>query len=171
MILNSDMRPEDLLKTLGKADELVMKHITWSPDGMVAPHKLADGTNEMTVTLTFGKYLGNLYGYLHGGITAFLVDMLTSLHLIAATGRAGHVSASLHISYLRPVPIGRQVVVRTTILSTGKRAAFLACRFTEADGDRSLLAKGEHLKLFVNSQKAEDALAAGVSAGVVASKL
>jgi len=89
---------------------------------------------EFTVT----PQLCNKGGNLHGGAAATMLDNLTSTALltIAKPGHLefGHVSRTLHTTYLRPVPNGTKVKVLCRVIAAGKNTANVYGEIRTMDG-------------------------------------
>ncbi|EXJ83366.1 hypothetical protein A1O1_06987 [Capronia coronata CBS 617.96] len=77
--------------------------------------------------IEIGSHLCNRSRNLHGGAAATILDNLTSTALltIAKPGflDGGHVSRTITMSYLRPVPIGAKVTVDCEVQSAGRNMA------------------------------------------------
>ena len=76
----------------------------------------------------------NMFGTLHGGISATIVDVLTNLALIDGTELDGEinmdklgVSTDLNISYLGKAKEGDIVTFETELMKSGKTLNFLTC--------------------------------------------
>ncbi|OAL33171.1 hypothetical protein AYO20_07488 [Fonsecaea nubica] len=78
-------------------------------------------------SLDVGSELCNKSGNLHGGASATLLDNLTSTALltIARPGflDGGHVSRTITMSYLRPVPMGSKAIVDCEVQAAGRNTA------------------------------------------------
>lgn len=83
--------------------------------------------NKVVWTLEVGPHLCNKSGNLHGGAAATLLDNLTSTALltIARPGflDGGHVSRTITMTYLRPVPMGSKVTVVSEVQAAGRNTA------------------------------------------------
>ncbi|EXJ87399.1 hypothetical protein A1O3_04359 [Capronia epimyces CBS 606.96] len=77
--------------------------------------------------MEIGSHLCNKSGNLHGGAAATILDNLTSAALltIARPGflDGGHVSRTITMSYLRPVPGGSRVTIDCEIQAAGRNTA------------------------------------------------
>ena len=87
----------------------------------------ADGTTTFTFTVP-AEYC-NCIGNLHGGAAALLLDICTTTALVSISRpgywQSGGLSASLNITYVRPVPCGTRVEIVSSVVSAGRRLAFL----------------------------------------------
>lgn len=83
--------------------------------------------NRTTWQLDIGSHLCNKSGNLHGGAAATIMDNLTSTALITIMKDGfldgGHVSRTITMSYLRPVPDGSRVRVECEVQSAGRNTA------------------------------------------------
>ncbi len=77
-------------------------------------------------------YMLNPQGMLHGGVTAFLLDVSMG-HLVNHAGGGPGVTLEMKTQYLRAVQAG-PVRCEAAFLKPGRRLAFLESRLTGADG-------------------------------------
>jgi acyl-coenzyme A thioesterase 13 len=82
-----------------------------------------------TFSMTVPKSLCNAGSNLHGGAVALIFDILTSVTVgtVAREGfwDTGHVSRTLNCSYVRPAPVGTELLIETEVVSLGKSLAML----------------------------------------------
>ena len=86
----------------------------------------------------------NRPGTLHGGMTATLVDTLTTAVLASKPPHKPGVSVDMSISYLRPAKPGQEIIINAEVVKTGKVLAFTAAELLHKDG--KLIAKASHTK-------------------------
>ncbi|XP_026819555.1 acyl-coenzyme A thioesterase 13-like [Rhopalosiphum maidis] len=95
----------------------------------------------------------NSYGTLHGGFTATVVDVLSSIAVLThprvvedidSAPNSG-VSVDIHISYLNSAKIGDRVVINSETVKLGRTLAFLKVTLLRKD-DNVILAQGSHTK-------------------------
>ncbi|XP_037700504.1 acyl-coenzyme A thioesterase 13 [Choloepus didactylus] len=88
----------------------------------------------------------NEMGTLHGGLTATLVDTISTMALIVCTERGvPGVSVDMNITYMSPAKIGEDIVITAHVLKQGKTLAFASVDLTnKATG--KLIAQGRHTK-------------------------
>lgn len=86
----------------------------------------------------------NGVGTLHGGMTATLIDNLTSLVILTKPPHQSGVSVDMSISYLRPARIGDEIVINTEVTKLGHSLAFTSAELVHQDG--KIIAKGSHTK-------------------------
>ncbi|XP_043921685.1 acyl-coenzyme A thioesterase 13 [Protopterus annectens] len=87
----------------------------------------------------------NRGGTLHGGLTATLVDFVSTTALINTERGAPGVSVDMNITYLSSAKIGDEILITAQILKQGRTLAFATVDITnKATG--KLLAQGRHTK-------------------------
>jgi len=90
----------------------------------------------------------NQVGLLHGGVVTTLLDVAAYLALLPELGEDEHaVTHDLSAQLLRPVPGGRRVEVRGTVLRRGRAVAFLRA---EAIADGRIVAAASVTKTVVS---------------------
>jgi acyl-coenzyme A thioesterase PaaI-like protein len=83
-------------------------------------------------------------GYVYGGLIASLIDCHSTGTAAAAAYRAAnrepgslpafrYVTASLHVEYLRPTPLGPQLIVRASVKELKGRKAVIECELFAED--------------------------------------
>uniref|UniRef100_A0A1I8IGS7 Acyl-coenzyme A thioesterase 13 n=1 Tax=Macrostomum lignano TaxID=282301 RepID=A0A1I8IGS7_9PLAT len=100
--------------------------------------------NTCTVELAIDTEHANTYGTLHGGLTASLVDTMTTMALVANDSPPG-VSVELSVSYMRPAAVGSTLLIHSEIVKLGKSMAFLTSEFRDKESGK-LIATGKHIK-------------------------
>ncbi|KIX94718.1 uncharacterized protein Z520_09408 [Fonsecaea multimorphosa CBS 102226] len=90
--------------------------------------KLLDAQpNSVKWSLDIGSELCNKSGNLHGGAAATLLDNLTSTALLTIAREGfldgGHVSRTITMTYLRPVPMGSKATVDCEVQAAGRNTA------------------------------------------------
>lgn len=87
----------------------------------------------------------NKFGTLHGGLTATLVDSISTMALMCTERGAPGVSVDMNITYMSPAKIGEEIVITAHILKQGRTLAFASVDLTnKATG--KLIAQGRHTK-------------------------
>ncbi|KAK6350793.1 hypothetical protein TWF718_003979 [Orbilia javanica] len=107
---------------------------------------------------TFNFFIKDEYtnrsGNLHGGCTASIFDVATSMILVLVQKEGfwmrWGVSRTLNVSYLRPVPAGITVQVHCEVVSLGKRLVQMRALMTDEAGN--ILATCEHGKVNIDSK-------------------
>ncbi|XP_075234358.1 acyl-coenzyme A thioesterase 13-like [Lycorma delicatula] len=102
-----------------------------------------------TAEMTVEEEHTNRNGTLHGGYTATIVDMITSMALVTNKQAIAGVSVDMHISYLKSASLGDQILIEAKTNKVGRTLAFLDVVIKKKEsGD--LVATGSHTK-FVGS--------------------
>ncbi|XP_045335206.1 acyl-coenzyme A thioesterase THEM4 [Leopardus geoffroyi] len=78
-----------------------------------------------------GPYLQGAPGFLHGGAIATMIDATLGMCAIVAIGVA--MTASLNISFKRPIPLGSVVVINSQVDKVEGRKLFLSCNIRSVD--------------------------------------
>ncbi|KAL0623331.1 Acyl-coenzyme A thioesterase 13 [Plecturocebus cupreus] len=87
----------------------------------------------------------NKLGTLHGGLTATLIDNISTFALLCTERGAPGVSVDMNITYMSPAKLGEDVVITAHVLKQGKTLAFASVDLTnKATG--KLIAQGRHTK-------------------------
>jgi acyl-coenzyme A thioesterase PaaI-like protein len=131
----------------------------YGPGNPLAPpltvHVSAEG--EVRGTVTLGKPYEGPPGLVHGGFVATLLD-----HALARAARsAGHggLTASLTVSYRRPVPLGVPLVLEGTLESVDGRRASARARLVAEDDPGTTLAEAEALLVALRAERAAEVFA------------
>lgn len=99
---------------------------------------------------TIQKNNCNGSGNAHGGHVASLFDLVTSMPL-TLINKPGFwfwlgVSRTLNVTYLKPIPLGEEILVEAEILSIGRKLATIRGTMTR-ESDGALLTVCEHGKV------------------------
>ncbi|XP_006260599.1 acyl-coenzyme A thioesterase 13 isoform X1 [Alligator mississippiensis] len=87
----------------------------------------------------------NRAGTLHGGLTATLVDVVSTTALLYTERGAPGVSVDMNITYMSAAKIGEEVLITAQVLKQGRSIAFASVDLTnKATG--KLIAQGRHTK-------------------------
>jgi len=125
----------DLSKSIVERVQLLQKDIATDPDFFgFDTYALRDNVRLISATpnkteweLDILPHLCNKSGNLHGGAACTILDNLTSTALltIARPGflDGGHVSRTITMTYLRPVPKGAKVKIVCEVVAAGKHTA------------------------------------------------
>ncbi|XP_076864770.1 acyl-coenzyme A thioesterase 13 [Brachyhypopomus gauderio] len=87
----------------------------------------------------------NRGGTLHGGLTATLVDMISTTALMYTERGAPGVSVDMNITYMNAAKIGEDILITAQVLKQGKTLAFATVDITNKDTGK-LIAQGRHTK-------------------------
>ncbi|KAK2887109.1 hypothetical protein QQF64_013919 [Cirrhinus molitorella] len=87
----------------------------------------------------------NRGGTLHGGLTATLVDVISTTAIMYSERGAPGVSVDMNITYMNAAKIGEDVLITAQVLKQGRTLAFATVDLTnKANG--KLIAQGRHTK-------------------------
>ncbi|XP_008845316.1 acyl-coenzyme A thioesterase 13 [Nannospalax galili] len=87
----------------------------------------------------------NKMGTLHGGLTATLVDCISTMALLCTEGALPGVSVDMNITYMSPAKIGEEILITAHVLKQGRTLAFASVDLTsKATG--KIIAQGRHTK-------------------------
>ncbi|XP_065150825.1 acyl-coenzyme A thioesterase 13 [Paramisgurnus dabryanus] len=87
----------------------------------------------------------NRGGTLHGGMTATLVDVISTSAIMYSERGAPGVSVDMNITYMNAAKIGEDVLITAQVLKQGKTLAFATVDLTnKANG--KMIAQGRHTK-------------------------
>lgn len=111
----------------------------------------ASPSGSVEYTLPITPAYANLNGVMHGGAAGVIFDMCTTTALcpIARPGFwefLGGVTRSLNISYLRAVPVGTTVRIKSRVVQAGRTMALIKGEMTSLDGE-TVYATVEHHKV------------------------
>ncbi|XP_038190847.1 acyl-coenzyme A thioesterase 13 [Arvicola amphibius] len=87
----------------------------------------------------------NKFGTLHGGLTATLVDSISTMALMGTERGLPGVSVDMNITFMSPAKLGEVVVITAHILKQGKTLAFASVDLTNKTTGK-LIAQGRHTK-------------------------
>ncbi|XP_031559717.1 acyl-coenzyme A thioesterase 13-like isoform X2 [Actinia tenebrosa] len=97
-----------------------------------------------TCCMVLGEEHTNHGGTIHGGFTATLVDLVTTIAIMSTGPQIPGVSVDMTVSYLRAARPGDEIIINATCIKAGKSLAFSKADIKLADG--TILAHGQHTK-------------------------
>ncbi|CAD5211290.1 unnamed protein product [Bursaphelenchus okinawaensis] len=105
--------------------------------------------NNLKVEFTVTEDLTNGWKTLHGGCTATLVDMITTMVLYTTDDEKVHpgVSVDMALSYYGPAQLGDKVIIDATIIRKGRTLAYTKADLYLKDSLKPV-AFGTHTKAF-----------------------
>ncbi|XP_061520270.1 acyl-coenzyme A thioesterase 13 [Phycodurus eques] len=87
----------------------------------------------------------NGFGTLHGGLTATLVDVISTMAIMYSERGAPGVSVDMNITYMNAAKLGEDVVITAQVLKEGRTLAFCTVDLSsKATG--KMIAQGRHTK-------------------------
>ena len=96
-----------------------------------------------SLELDVGPDLRQQYGYVHGGVLAYLVDNALTFAGGSVLGN-GVVTVEIKVNYLRPVTGDGRLVAEAVVVGSGKSQAVCRCDvYAEHDGQRKIVAAGQ----------------------------
>ena len=104
----------------------------------------------MIFPVTISSSVANGYGTLHGGMTAWLIDSLTSIHLTCIAA-VNSVSVALNMTYLDSILVDQRVLVRSFVKRIGRQMAFLDADVVDARTGK-VLVMATHPKAVVGAK-------------------
>ncbi|KAJ7261179.1 HotDog domain-containing protein [Mycena rebaudengoi] len=110
---------------------------------------------EVVFEIEVTENMSNVYGTLHGGCAAYMVDPCTVASLILLGLESGFdgtgVTQSMNLHWHHPAPLGSTLIITTTSTFSNGRARLARCEIREK-GSGKLILSGVHS--FLNAGKA-----------------
>lgn len=114
---------------------------------------LSLGDGNCTAELKLEEEHGNVLGGLHGGLSATIVDGISSYAFTTHKfGGVPHVSIHLNLEYLKGAQVGDEIQIFANTVRAGKTLAFLEV-FIKDKKSGSLLVKGTHTKFLIQPKE------------------
>lgn len=140
---NAIVAAQTLIKSSGFGASL-LTDINFNPEKNIVA---SPSNKELQFQFSVTPSMCNVFGSLHGGCTATLGDVFTTIHLWSLFPESKHVSIDLSVNYYRAVTVNTALLCTTRVLKSGKRIAFTEFEF--ANEKLEVVAKGFHNKSFV----------------------
>ena len=99
---------------------------------------MQDGRSEATWTPT--PDMANPVGNVHGGVVATIIDELTGAAVISSIPAESAPTVSMHVDFLRPIPIGATYRGIGEVVRVGRATAVADARIVDDGG--AVLARG-----------------------------
>ena len=97
----------------------------------------------LTLSMTPKPWMANPMGVMHGGMVAGVLDTaMGTLSSLAAGGEGRTPTVTMSISYLRPVPLDRPLMVRARLKAAGRTLNHLEAEIWAEGGEDRILATG-----------------------------
>ncbi|XP_047474291.1 acyl-coenzyme A thioesterase 13-like [Penaeus chinensis] len=106
---------------------------------------VAGGNGKCVAEMTVEKEHENSGGTLHGGLTATLVDIVSTMALMTTEKAVPGVSVNINVSYMKAATSGQEIVINAETLRVGRNLAFLSVDITNKESG-ALIATGSHTK-------------------------
>ncbi|XP_028908590.1 acyl-coenzyme A thioesterase 13 [Ornithorhynchus anatinus] len=106
---------------------------------------LSASPGKVVCQMQVGEEHVNRGGTLHGGLTATLVDVVSTAALLHTERGSPGVSVDMNITYVSPAKIGEEILIAAHILKQGKTLAFATVDVTNKTTGK-LVAQGRHTK-------------------------
>ena len=131
----------------------------YGPGNPVAPPMVAGDSPDGRATghVTLGKPHEGPPGLVHGGVVATLLDHVLA-RAVRAAGRGG-LTATLTVTYRRPVQLGVPLVATAAIGTTEGRRTTATARLAAEDDPGTTLAEAEGLFVALRPERAADVFA------------
>lgn len=124
------------------------------PGNPIAPPMLVDIVDGVAIgTCTLGLAYEGPPSYVHGGISAMLLDQILG-HAHAANGRPG-MTVKLGMRYRRPVPLATPLRIVGRVLELGGRWTESLATISTADDPDTVLVEAEGSFVVPNAEQAE----------------
>lgn len=110
--------PQEMEEAIRRSIELIGEKECGSFDAMLAPRLIAVNHEEKSCTLSYhiADWMSNPIGIAHGGVLCAIADLsmgtLSKFYAKAATITP---TVSIHLNYLRPVPLDGEIIVVSSI--------------------------------------------------------
>lgn len=138
--------------------------ITWPDQQPPAAADTADGgapaPHHASVCFPFvvTPALTNAFGRLNGACVGAMVDTLTTVHLVALTGRPASVSTELRLTFIRPIPAGARAVLHTRVVRVGTSSAHMEAEVVPESDPGAVVVHAVHLKAMLDHPAASKRL-------------
>ncbi|XP_068603152.1 acyl-coenzyme A thioesterase 13 [Brachionichthys hirsutus] len=106
---------------------------------------LSVSPSKMVCELRVGEEHANRGGTLHGGYTATLIDVISTLAIMNSERGSPGVSVDMNITYMNAGKLGKDILITAEVLKQGRTLAFATVDITDKATGR-LIAQGRHTK-------------------------
>ncbi|KAJ8088916.1 hypothetical protein PM082_014162 [Marasmius tenuissimus] len=142
-----DGEPE---KGTGHSDAIVKRMVVTEVSVLKSSEEPSKDVGRVVCELEVAKDMVNRASNLHGGCSAYLVDICSSLALIALSmvkgGFVNHVSQSINMVYHSPAAVGDKLRIVSTTMTMGSRTVSARTEIWNATHHR-LVVSGVHIKM------------------------
>ena len=95
-----------------------------------------DQSQSLTLEFPLEGWQVNGLGTLHGGMAYTMMDLAMSIAVYCFSRETIPPTVSMTVNYLRPIPMGKSVLIRTKLTSLGKRNATAYCEAVIPDSGK-----------------------------------
>ncbi|XP_045614158.1 acyl-coenzyme A thioesterase 13 [Procambarus clarkii] len=106
---------------------------------------VSGGMGKCTAEMKVEQEHTNRAGILHGGLTATLVDAVSTMALMTTEQALPGVSVDINVSYISAAKTGEEIIINAETLRVGRNLAFLNVDVINKESG-ALIAKGSHTK-------------------------
>lgn len=111
-------------------------------------HSLDMEKQEALFSVTVTPYSRNVYGTMHGGALATVLDVAMSLMCKAVIGEDTAPSLDMSINFLKGVPIGETLYLRASVVRAGRTIVVVQARgWTENEASPNVSSTGSFYRL------------------------
>ncbi|CAL8371873.1 unnamed protein product [Boreogadus saida] len=111
---------------------------------------LSASPGKVVCEMTVEEEHTNRGGTLHGGLTATLVDIISTTAIMYSERGSPGVSVDMNITYMNAAKIGEDVLITAQVLKQGKTLAFASVDLINKSTGK-VIAQGRHTKHLGNS--------------------
>ncbi|XP_034561549.1 acyl-coenzyme A thioesterase 13 [Notolabrus celidotus] len=106
---------------------------------------LSASPGNLVCEMQVGEEHTNRGGTLHGGMTATLVDVISTVAIMNTERGAPGVSVDMNITYMNAAKMGEDVLITAQVLKQGRTLAFASVDLTNKVTGK-IIAQGRHTK-------------------------
>ena len=126
---------------------LLHPNSTYLPDHSLIKDKNTEGAFQLNLK----PEMGNFFGALHGGCVGTIVDVYTSMAIMASEDPIGvSVSVTMSVDYIKSIKINTKIYVKTKINKFGKRLVFSSCEIYDEKMDLCYTATHTKMRMDFN---------------------
>uniref|UniRef100_A0A8C0H429 Acyl-coenzyme A thioesterase 13 n=1 Tax=Chelonoidis abingdonii TaxID=106734 RepID=A0A8C0H429_CHEAB len=118
---------------------------TWHPNTAYSMTVLSATPGKVVCEMKIEEEHTNRGGTLHGGLTATLVDVVSTAALLYTERGMPGVSVDMNITYMSAAKIGEEILITAQILKQGRSMAFASVDVTNKETGK-FVAQGRHTK-------------------------
>lgn len=120
-----------------------------NPIGLKLKFAWDENTKTASAEFTPGEHLQGWSGYVHGGITACVMD--EAMGWVAMFSGTNNVTAKMRVRFRQMIPVGETYMVSCTVAKQTNRLIETAAKITGKDG--TVFAEGSSTQFVVSNRK------------------